>query len=215
LALVQAIQVVAGGSSAVKIKWPNDIYAKITQEKDGEVEEDGIIAGGGGAAANDGGSQDLTNDENAPSTLEASSFIEPPVHDQQYTKIGGVLCQSTYDYSTKTFVVVAGIGLNVENQSPTTCLKSLYPSHVIVNRENVLATFFNRLEPMLESFNDTGFQHFYNDYVNEWLVSDCDSSLFFSFALFVNLASISSCFFSFFSCPFLFVIMLPAHESKT
>ena len=171
LALVQAIQRVGEGSSAVKIKWPNDIYAKVAQRGNkGKVEVD--EAGDGGDGDDDGSTlqSGTIGGRTTPSTLDASSFVAPPVHDHQYTKIGGVLCQSTYDYTTKKFLVIAGIGLNVENEAPTTCLKSLFPSHVVVNRETVLAQFFNVLEPMLQIFNDTGFQHYYNDYMSEWLV---------------------------------------------
>ena len=183
LALVQAIQRLDEGSSAVKIKWPNDIYAKVARHGNkGKVEVD--EAGDGDDGDGDDGDGDGDGDDDGStlqsgaigekttsSTLDASSFVAPPMHDHQYTKIGGVLCQSTYDYTSKKFLVVAGIGLNVENEAPTTCLKSLFPSHVVVNRENVLAHFFNVLEPMLQHFNDTGFQHYYNDYVSEWLVS--------------------------------------------
>jgi biotin---protein ligase len=167
LALVKAIHRLPECSDMpIKIKWPNDIYANIntTTERDEEEEEEK--------------NETETSTPPSTSTVNFSSFTPPPKHGS-YSKIGGVLCQSSYDYESKSFVVVAGIGLNVNNHAPTTCLQSLYTTneagndsttvHEIINRENVLSHFFNELEPMLETFNRSGFETFYDNYVNEWL----------------------------------------------
>ncbi|KAI3984106.1 hypothetical protein MKX01_035233 [Papaver californicum] len=69
-------------------------------------------------------------------------------------KVGGVLCTSTY--SSKKFNVSAGIGLNVNNERPTTCLNAelqkLTSCACQLERENVLAAFFKRFESFFDTF---------------------------------------------------------------
>jgi biotin---protein ligase len=171
LALVKAVHRLSGCQDLpVKIKWPNDIYAADVEVK--EKEQVSSTNSTGDKAAKP------RKPSTSSSTLDYSSFTSPPKHGN-YTKIGGVLCQSSYDYSSKSFVVVAGVGLNVSNSAPTTCLQSLHTATddtttatataTAVNRELVLSHFFNELEPMLERFNVSGFDTFYDDYIQEWL----------------------------------------------
>lgn len=68
LAVVRAVESVRPGATAVRIKWPNDIYAN-------------------GA------------------------------------KIGGILCQS--EFKDGAFRVTTGIGINISNKEPTTCLQEV------------------------------------------------------------------------------------------
>lgn len=39
-------------------------------------------------------------------------------------KLGGILCQSTY--RDQKFHLVSGVGLNVDNRQPTTCVNELF-----------------------------------------------------------------------------------------
>lgn len=65
--------------------------------------------------------------------------------------------------------VVAGIGLNVDNEKPTTCLNGFLRQLSIVaykfKREDILAAFFNKFEQFNNLFVDQGkfslcqFQH--------------------------------------------------------
>ena len=59
-------------------------------------------------------------------------------------KIGGVLCQSHHDGGR--FVVTTGVGINVGNERPTTCLSTLAARPV--RREVVLAEFFNNFDEL-------------------------------------------------------------------
>ncbi|KAG6526451.1 hypothetical protein ZIOFF_016436 [Zingiber officinale] len=88
-------------------------------------------------------------------------------------KLGGILCTSTY--RSKNFNVCAGIGLNLDNEKPTTCLnaalREINPSSVRLSREEVLASFFNKFETFLEIFLTEGFQPLEELYYKTWLHS--------------------------------------------
>ncbi|XP_057816089.1 biotin--protein ligase 2 isoform X1 [Cryptomeria japonica] len=88
-------------------------------------------------------------------------------------KVGGVLCTSTY--SSKKFSVTIGIGLNLDNEKPTTCLNALLQdltsySHLI-RREELLAAFFGRFEVLLDIFLRQGFSTLESKYYDKWLHS--------------------------------------------
>ncbi|XP_072079672.1 biotin--protein ligase 1, chloroplastic isoform X3 [Arachis hypogaea] len=88
-------------------------------------------------------------------------------------KVGGILCTSTY--KSKKFNVSAGIGLNVSNEKPTTCLntelRELSVEAYRFQREDVLATFFNKFETFYRLFIDQGFQSLEELYYKTWLHS--------------------------------------------
>jgi biotin--protein ligase len=185
LALVKAVHTMPHcGAMPIKIKWPNDIYARLGATKE-HKEDEGV---GAAAAAHTAeplpskngtvGTNETSNNGTATSTTLYSSFVHPPAHGQ-YSKLGGVLCESTYDHDTKSFMVIAGIGLNVTNHAPTTCLNALYQTQspvpqdpLSIGREAVLASFFNTFEPLLDTFNAHGFNtELTNQYTQEWLHS--------------------------------------------
>ena len=149
LALIRSVKSINGCDCLpIKIKWPNDIYAKV-------------------------GRKSMVSSE----AVGKDGFTEPPKHGD-YVKIGGVLCQSTYDYQSKSFAVVVGVGLNVLNEHPTTCLERLRKNLSGVedrgreiSRATVLASFLNTVEPMIELFNSDGFQPFQEEYLEHWLHS--------------------------------------------
>ena len=84
-------------------------------------------------------------------------------------KIGGILCQSHHD--GEKFVVTTGVGLNVENEKPTTCLSSLAERKI--HRELVLAEFFNSFELIYNQFlsgsEQPSFEPFLEEYLANWL----------------------------------------------
>jgi biotin--protein ligase len=86
-------------------------------------------------------------------------------------KVGGILCQSHHDGGK--FVVTTGVGLNVENEQPTTCLSALAKRRV--RREIVLAEFFNAFDDIytrfLEGDGESGpsFNPFIDEYITKWL----------------------------------------------
>ncbi|KAG6774197.1 hypothetical protein POTOM_021548 [Populus tomentosa] len=75
-------------------------------------------------------------------------------------KVGGILCTSTY--RSQKFNVSAGIGLNVDNEKPTTCLnailRELAGAACALRREDIVAAFLNKFEKLYGLFINGGFQ---------------------------------------------------------
>ncbi|XP_038714741.1 biotin--protein ligase 2-like [Tripterygium wilfordii] len=88
-------------------------------------------------------------------------------------KVGGILCTSAY--RSKKFDVSAGIGLNVDNGKPTTCLndklRELSAAACQLRREDILAAFFNKFENFYDLFINQGFQTLEGLYYKTWLHS--------------------------------------------
>ncbi|KAF0919466.1 hypothetical protein E2562_029467 [Oryza meyeriana var. granulata] len=88
-------------------------------------------------------------------------------------KVGGILCTSFYQ--PKVYNICTGIGLNVDNEKPTTCLnaalKELKANSPTLKREDILASFFNKFEVLFEIFSNEGFQALEEQYYNSWLHS--------------------------------------------
>ncbi|XP_022768231.1 biotin--protein ligase 2-like isoform X2 [Durio zibethinus] len=88
-------------------------------------------------------------------------------------KVGGILCTSTY--KSKKFNVSSGIGLNVGNVKPTTCLnavlKELSTTSNEFRREDIMAAFFNKFEMLYDIFINQGFQTLEELYYRTWLHS--------------------------------------------
>ncbi|XP_027366998.1 biotin--protein ligase 2-like [Abrus precatorius] len=89
------------------------------------------------------------------------------------SKVGGILCTSTY--KSKKFNVSAGIGLNVNNEKPTTSLNTILRELSMgayqFQREDVLAAFFNKFEKFYGLFVNQGFQTLEELYCKTWLHS--------------------------------------------
>ncbi|CAA3003768.1 biotin-- ligase 2-like isoform X1 [Olea europaea subsp. europaea] len=88
-------------------------------------------------------------------------------------KVGGILCTSTY--TSKKFNVSAGIGVNVSNEKPTTCLNAVIQRLTSVayqlQREDIMAAFFNKFENYYDIFQSQGFQALEELYYKTWLHS--------------------------------------------
>ncbi|KAJ2972629.1 hypothetical protein NUW58_g9146 [Xylaria curta] len=126
IATVQAIKTYDVGYNQlpVKLKWPNDIYAR---------------------------------DPRNPSA-------EPT-----YVKIGGILANCAY--SSGSYQVVLGIGVNTTNGRPTTSLDALLPPHLAPFRiEKLTAHILTRLETLYKSFVRNGFsRELERAYYDYWL----------------------------------------------
>ncbi|GLT57738.1 hypothetical protein SLA2020_306890 [Shorea laevis] len=90
-------------------------------------------------------------------------------------KVGGILSTSTY---RSKFNVSSGIGLNVHNEKPTTCLnailKELSAGAADANqfrREDIMAAFFNKFERFYDLFINQGFHALEELYYQTWLHS--------------------------------------------
>ncbi|CAL1353375.1 unnamed protein product [Linum trigynum] len=88
-------------------------------------------------------------------------------------KVGGILCTSTY--RSKKFNISAGIGLNVDNDKPTTCLnaflRDMSPAACCLTREEIVASFFNKFEKLYDLFINQGFGPLEELYCGTWLHS--------------------------------------------
>ncbi|XP_059631878.1 biotin--protein ligase 2-like [Cornus florida] len=88
-------------------------------------------------------------------------------------KVGGILCTSIY--RSKKFNVSAGIGLNVDNEKPSSCLNSELQKLTSVayqlRKEDILAAFFNKFENIFGLFLNEGFQPLEELYYKTWLHS--------------------------------------------
>ncbi|KAF4371565.1 hypothetical protein G4B88_008280 [Cannabis sativa] len=88
-------------------------------------------------------------------------------------KVGGVLCTSTY--KSNKFNVSVGIGLNVDNEKPTTCLntflKEVSSLDYKFRREDILAAFFCKFEKFYDIFINQGFEALEKLYYKTWLHS--------------------------------------------
>jgi len=105
------------------------------------------------------------------------------IYTSKGVKIGGVLCQSSYRNDTRDFDICVGIGLNVSNKEPTTCLNDIASSRSsssdegktekpeVFSREWVLATFLNTFEFYVNEFEKKGFSPFQKLYLSRWLHS--------------------------------------------
>ncbi|KAI8631155.1 class II aaRS and biotin synthetase [Xylariaceae sp. FL1651] len=126
VAIVEAIKTYDKGYDElpVKLKWPNDIYAR---------------------------------DPRNPSSLPT------------YVKIGGIL--SNCVYSSGSYQIVLGIGINTTNGRPTTSLDALLPSHLPPFRiEKLTARILTRLEALYKAFVRFGFtREMERAYYDNWL----------------------------------------------
>lgn len=94
-------------------------------------------------------------------------------------KLGGILCHSSFREGK--FHIIMGVGLNLANREPTTCVDELVAvaaaaggaaaAPAPVAREELLAEVMTRLEPMLELLSREGFGPFEGDYLDAWLHS--------------------------------------------
>jgi len=94
-------------------------------------------------------------------------------------KLGGVLCHSLF--RDGVFHVIMGLGLNVFNRTPTTCVDALVEAAATrrgqkrppppIRKEALLAGTLNRLESMLTRISEVGFGAFEADYYASWLHS--------------------------------------------
>lgn len=93
-------------------------------------------------------------------------------------KIGGVLCNSSFRQGI--FHLIMGVGLNLLNRNPTTCLDSLIREQNAcqavddarpVQPERVLGNILTHLEPMLDRLCEHGFASFEEEYYSLWLHS--------------------------------------------
>ncbi|CAH8376714.1 unnamed protein product [Eruca vesicaria subsp. sativa] len=88
-------------------------------------------------------------------------------------KVGGILCTSTY--RSRKFHVSVGVGLNVDNDQPTTCLnavlKDISPASILLKREEIVGAFFDKFEKFFDLFIDQGFKSLEELYYRTWLHS--------------------------------------------
>lgn len=88
-------------------------------------------------------------------------------------KIAGILCQS--QYNGEEFIVTCGIGLNISNSEPTTCLQDLIKEKYgekdmpIITREEILSVYFREFDEIYEKYKIQGFRPLIPEYLDNWL----------------------------------------------
>jgi biotin--protein ligase len=94
------------------------------------------------------------------------------IYSDSAAKVGGVLCQSS-SMKGGAFDICIGVGLNLDNEQPTTCINKLLRGleGAPVGREELLASFCNVFEPWLEELEVRGFAPFLERYLQAWLHS--------------------------------------------
>ena len=88
-----------------------------------------------------------------------------------FLKLGGVLCHSAY--KSDGFYMTIGVGLNVDNALPTTCLNALVGGGEgeRFSREALVAGIVGRVGGMVEVLAKEGFDGFREEYYRAWLHS--------------------------------------------
>lgn len=98
---------------------------------------------------------------------------------QSKLKIGGVLCHSSY--RDNAFFMTVGIGINVSNEEPTTCLNTMlrdciagehhhhHADGIAFTREEIVAGISNALEGMLDGLASLGFEPYTSEYYASWM----------------------------------------------
>lgn len=96
-----------------------------------------------------------------------------PRNSQDSIKIGGILCHSSFRDSS--FCMTIGMGINVSNSQPTTCLNDILHqcgyTNGTIRREDVVAGIVHRLDTMLPLLAADGFDQFKAAYYDAWLHS--------------------------------------------
>lgn len=94
-------------------------------------------------------------------------------------KIGGIIVNSDVSSASSVQRLIIGLGLNIYNNRPTSCLHNLLkdqdlsPSVVEkLSPSYFLAKILNRFSTMYPEFERTGFKAFLNDYYANWIHTD-------------------------------------------
>lgn len=96
-------------------------------------------------------------------------------------KLGGILCNSVY--RAQQFQVIIGVGLNISNDDPTTCINAAVrrraqelnlpaASSLAVDVEALLADILVRLQHYMTTLQTEGFKSIEPAYTSAWLHSD-------------------------------------------
>ncbi|XP_046847972.1 LOW QUALITY PROTEIN: biotin--protein ligase-like [Xenia sp. Carnegie-2017] len=86
------------------------------------------------------------------------------------TKIGGILVNSIIQ--GRCLWAVIGIGINVDNHQPTTCINKIIEQHKLskkISKEELLARILNKMEELVEDFQLNGPEMFLQKYYSRWL----------------------------------------------
>ena len=130
-----------------------------------------------GSSGNGSGGQDTSSSGGSSSSIDVRIKWPNDIYAGSL-KLGGILCHSAY--RDRLFYVTMGVGLNVANCQPTTCLDALLeaaarsrglPAPPPIPREALLARILSQLEPMLDRLCREGFAPFEADYYSTWLHS--------------------------------------------
>jgi len=172
----------------IAIKWPNDIYYLPPKDLVGSSPTGPATSSSSQGTSTSAPGADSCRDSAATDGASVGSRAAPPSTGPQ--KIGGALIHTTW--SRDRFNLVTGIGLNLSNAHPTTCLNAILKSSYEQGRgisfqdskgtdggheplqlpqEVVLAHIMNRLDECFQDFEELGFGPLEADYLASWMHS--------------------------------------------
>lgn len=96
------------------------------------------------------------------------------------TKIGGLVVNT--ELNSTTAICNVGIGFNLNNSVPTTCINDMITSFNMKNNANLpyleyecfFANVFNEIEHLIDVVQDGDFQYLYDLYYKLWLHSNAE-----------------------------------------
>eukprot|EP00127_Corallochytrium_limacisporum_P003273 Clim_evm122s147 gene=Clim_evmTU122s147 len=83
------------------------------------------------------------------------------------TKVGGIICNSDWREQMDHFQVAVGIGLDVDNEQPTTAINKELRTNM--SREDILMSFLSFFENDMVMLNSIGFKEFNQSYMQRWM----------------------------------------------
>lgn len=98
-------------------------------------------------------------------------------------KIGGLLVTTTIN--AKEAVCNVGVGINLNNSNPTTCINDLIKEYNLKHKqqlpeiqyERFFALTFNEIEQLLNIVQSDNLDYFYEQYYKLWLHSDAEVNI--------------------------------------
>eukprot|EP00126_Sphaerothecum_destruens_P005184 Sdes_comp18622_c0_seq1m8806 len=100
------------------------------------------------------------------------------IYSRSNEKLGGILCNSDTSYCGDKYFVVVGIGLNIFNEFPSICIRSLVKEKsssklfASISCEEIFALFLHYFHHYFGLFEKYGFEMFLERYYRAWLHSN-------------------------------------------
>lgn len=98
------------------------------------------------------------------------------------TKLGGLIVTTVMDANDPIYICNVGVGLNLHNTEPTTCVNDQIKAYNIKHNtklpyleyEQFFANVFNEIEKLIDLVQTGDFKYLYDLYYKLWLHSDAE-----------------------------------------